>query len=406
MARHSNASIAGHSLHGQTKAELMRLHKQSLEKTLNNTLTIVDDTKITQEQQQKQRLHNKKKKKYYPWLQRDSQNQREKIGLEDKFTHHPFAVLYAIDMPFPGYGHDAPSFHWKYDAMIDSLIRNNPPSTRRSKVDETGADHEDAKANPAGPMIGHRCLTRAQRKDIKRVHVPQGVIMQYEGELVEFLNQLTMSPAIDSTDSHPSEVQVRSDAHDCSSDNNETGHEMNTEESSEPELVESGDTEESTDDDDLGSSEQQKSRWVLVHNPTDKTSSSPTASTITIESEDGNDFESSLDSKSTKTALNRPKIYLRWDIPDQFLRFVAHALSSFYGLVSFSKTALDGKRWVYVCHPTHLDAIGLLSRQKILEHVQELPMNELDLLWDNIPAHMLQESLQPETTFFEYLYPQ
>ncbi|KAG0350148.1 hypothetical protein BG005_010327 [Podila minutissima] len=78
MARHSLPPI-GHSIHGQSKAELMRLHQQSLERTINNTLTIIDEK---HEQQKQQRQHNKKKKKYYPWLQRDSQTQREKIGLE------------------------------------------------------------------------------------------------------------------------------------------------------------------------------------------------------------------------------------------------------------------------------------------------------------------------------------
>lgn len=78
MARHALPPI-GHSIHGQSKAELMRLHQQSLERTLNNTLTIIDEK---HEQQKQQRMHNKKKKKYYPWLQRDSQTQREKIGLE------------------------------------------------------------------------------------------------------------------------------------------------------------------------------------------------------------------------------------------------------------------------------------------------------------------------------------
>ncbi|KAF9305046.1 hypothetical protein BGZ74_011623 [Mortierella antarctica] len=284
------------------------------------------------------------------------------------------AVLYAVDMPFPGYGHDAPSFHWKYDAMIDSLIRNNPPSSRRSKVAE-----DDEPAN-SGPMIGHHCLSRAQRKDIKKVHVPQGIVMQYEGELVGFLDQLSLSTSTSST-------------HSDASDESETAQEDEDEENdneddmSEPELVSPSD---STDGDDQVDA---KSNWIFVQKP--KELSGTPSERVT----------SANLKKDVEVEQDRPQVYLRWDIPDQFLRFVAHALCSFYGLVSFSKTALDGKRWVYICHPTHLESIGPLSRQKTLEHVQELPMQELEQLWGKIDAKKVDNCLRPDMTFFEYLYP-
>ncbi|KAF9941602.1 hypothetical protein BGZ65_002372 [Modicella reniformis] len=180
MARHPNPALVGPSIHGQSQATLLKLHQQSLEKTINSTLTVVNnDIGISkQEQQQQQR----KKKKYYPWIQRDSLRQRNKIGQEGsrrhKFVHHPCAVLYQVDLPFPGYGQDAPSFHWKYDTVIESLINNNPPSSRRSK--SAGDFVQDIASPPSAPMIGHRLLTRAQRKDIKKVHVPKGVVLQYE----------------------------------------------------------------------------------------------------------------------------------------------------------------------------------------------------------------------------------
>lgn len=226
--------------------------------------------------------------------------------LLDKFIHHPMAVLYAVDMPFPGYGHDAPSFHWKYDAMIDSLIRNNPPSSRRSKVAE-----DDEPAN-SGPMIGHRCLSRAQRKDIKKVHVPQGIVMQYEGELVGFLDQLSLSTSTSST-------------HSDASDESETAQEDEDEENdneddmSEPELVSPSD---STDGDDQVDA---KSNWIFVQKP--KELSGTPSERVT----------SANLKKDVEVEQDRPQVYLRWDIPDQFLRFVAHALCSFYGLVSFSE---------------------------------------------------------------------
>lgn len=70
---------------------------------------------------------------------------------------------------------------------------------------------------------------------------------------------------------------------------------------------------------------------------------------------------------------------------------------------NIGKTA-DGKRWVYICHPIHLDSIGPLSRQKALEHVQELPIPELEKLWGTIDAKKV-DNLRPDMTFFEYLYP-
>lgn len=218
------------------------------------------------------------------------------------------AVLYAVDMPFPGYGHDAPSFHWKYDAMIDSLIRNNPPSSRRSKV-----ANEDDDVTTSGPMIGHRCLTRAQRKDIKKVHVPQGIVMQYEGELVGFLDQLSSSTSTSysSSDAYNSETQEEEDEDEGNDDDDD-------DDVSEPELVTPSD---STDGDDQVDAQ---SNWVFVQKPKEPS--------VAPSEQDGS---SSLE-KDVEVEQDRPQVYLRWDIPDQFLRFVAHALCSFYGLVSFS----------------------------------------------------------------------
>ncbi|KAF9193176.1 hypothetical protein BGZ50_007716 [Haplosporangium sp. Z 11] len=418
MARDTLPSFIGDSIHGQTKASLMMLHQQSLEKTIQSTLTIVDnDSAAAIQHQEQQRQHNKKKKKYYPWIQRDSQNQRNKIGQEGsrrrqrhdngkcyKFVHHPFAVLYQTDLAFPGYDHDAPSFHWKYDAMIESLIRNNPPSSRRSKP-EAESLSENAKASaPAEPLIGHRCLTRAQRKDIKKVHVPQGIVIQYEGELVNFLDQLTLSDAQDDGEQ----------TDDCDKVSLST---ISDDELDKVIVNDSG-------TDGVGD----QSNWVMVDKPTDQKSKSELATEQKLEPEPA--VEKDAPSKQEQDIGECPQIYLRWDIQDQFLRFVAHALCAFYGLVSFSKTALDGKRWVYICHPSHLDSIGQLAqpaapselesapaatvkptrplppkRQKTLEHVQELPVHELDQLWNKIEPTKVANCLRPDITFFEYLYP-
>ncbi|KAI7830179.1 hypothetical protein BC939DRAFT_301401 [Gamsiella multidivaricata] len=409
MARHPIPTLVGNSIHGQTQATLMKLHQQSLEKTINSTVTFVDNdtAAASQQNQDQQRTHNKKKKKYYPWIQRDSQNQRNKIGQEgsrrrqrhdnDKFVHHPFAVLYQVDLPFPGYDRDAPSFHWKHDATIESLISNNPPSSRRSKPVSLA---DDVPPSPTGPAIGHRLLTRAQRKDIKKVHVPQGIVMQYEGELVSFLDQLTLSE----------------DGEDESEDSQESDSDSSL---SDPVLVVAED----------GCAEIEGSSWVLVQpHMTDDVQAREQSLT---EQEPSEEIAKEVDSSaSEQQSEERPQIYLRWDIQDQFLRFVAHALCAFYGLVSFSKTAMDGKRLLYICHPAHLDSIGQLAadpatstspsgesekaapvrpklpkRQSTLEHVQELPLHVLDQLWNKVEPVKVSDCLRPDMTFFEYLYP-
>ncbi|KAF8985435.1 hypothetical protein BGZ46_004293 [Entomortierella lignicola] len=282
-----------------------------------------------------------------------------------------------VDLPFPGYDRDAPTFHWKYDAMIESLISNNPPSSRRSKA-ESELSPADQSPSPAAPMIGHRMLSRAQRKDIKKVHVPKGIVMQYEGELVDFLDQLTLSDA---------------------KDDDEGNREIEGDIPAQPE-------ESSTED----------YNWVIIHSA-DVLDSKPTLAPKVQEQE-----QESNDNK--KFMVEQPQLFLRWDIQDQFLRFVAHALCSFYGLVSFSKTSGDGKRLVYICHPTHLESIGQLTiasksettttattshkppkRQVTLEHIQELPLQELDQLWSKVEPVKVASCPRPEMTFFEYLYP-
>ncbi|KAF9954649.1 hypothetical protein BGZ70_010499 [Mortierella alpina] len=425
MARDPVPVFVGESIHGQTKATLMQLHREHLERTIQSTLTLVDnDSAAATQHQEQQRLHNKKKKKYYPWIQRDSQNQRNKIGQEGsrrrqrhdngkyKFAHHPFAVLYQVDLAFPGYDHDAPSFHWKYDAVIESMIRNNPPSSRRSNVESESSVGEAKPTSPSTPPIGHHLLTRAQRKDIKKVHVPKGVVMQYEGELVSFLDQLTLSDLEDEA---------------TGSENSDAS------EGAPSEPVELVGESESSDEDVLAEAEiEDNANWVLVKNPEvavkgaavtpgkEQEPQSASAETMaddvaTVPQGDSDDID------------EKCQIYLRWDIQDQFLRFVAHALCAFYGLVSFSKTALDGKRWVYICHPAHLDSIGQLAaspvakntprtalgssrplpgkRQKTLEQVQGLPVHELDQLWNQVQPTKVSNCLRPDMTFFEYLYP-
>ncbi|KAF9129043.1 hypothetical protein BGW39_004520 [Mortierella sp. 14UC] len=325
-----------------------------------------------------------------------------------KFVHHPFAVLYQADLAFPGYDHDAPSFHWKYDSVIESLIRNNPPSSRRSKAANAAEDKSTSEAAAAAmPQIGHRLLTRAQRKDIKKVHVPQGIVMQYEGELVNFLDQLTLS---DDDDEYESD-----DLYDEAGETTEKAEDIAVKQQQEENAV----------------SEAELANWVVVEKPVAVKASQPervAAKEVLVEKKVETPTAAAAEITDDGEDEERPQVYLRWDIQDQFLRFVAHALCAFYGLVSFSKTAKDGKRWLYICHPNHLDSIGELAtlpktpttaaaaaerpqqgprRQKTLEHVQEIAVHELELLWNRIePTKLVSKSCpRPDMTFFEYLYP-
>jgi hypothetical protein len=252
----------------------------------------------------------------------------------DKFVHHPFAVLYQSDLAFPGYGHDAPSFHWKYDSVIESLIRNNPPSSRRSKAanDATASEGKSEVVASAAPQIGHRLLTRAQRKDIKKVHVPQGIVMQYEGELVNFLDQLTLSDDYDDTESE----------------------ESNDESSIVEVLASVPAAAAETEKAEQAQGEAELTQWVVVEKPA--VVETQPAKEVLVEKKD----ETSIVTATADTAYvaaaeevrgeeedeedeERPQVYLRWDIQDQFLRFVAHALVAFYGLVSFSEYPLQIK---------------------------------------------------------------
>ncbi|KAG0048720.1 hypothetical protein BGZ83_006384 [Gryganskiella cystojenkinii] len=346
-----------------------------------------------------------------------------------KFLHHPFAVLYQVDLAFPGYGRDAPSFHWKYDAMIETLIRNNPPSSRRSKSQV----EEDSKTQQQR-LIGHRLLSRAQRKDIKKVHVPQGLVMQFEGELVNFLDQLTLS---DDEDEGKDETEQP-----ASEENDVTTNTQNNEVEKDASWVVVNKPDETT------AAETEVSAVDAVEEETTAESSTPVQQPLADDQGLREPRSSSNGSDAAATPIAESndesgplQIYLRWDIQDQFLRFVAHALCKFYGLVSFSKTAIDGKRWLYVCHPAHLDSIGQLAspetskqsspimsvssaptmaestttssrpaplkRQKTLEQVQELPVHELEQLWSQVEPCKVAVTMcpRPDMTFFEYLYP-
>ena len=241
----------------------------------------------------------------------------------DKFVHHPFAVLYQVDLAFPGYGHDAPSFHWKYDSVIESLIRNNPPSSRRSKAANATEEMSEATPSASAPQIGHRLLTRAQRKDIKKVHVPQGIVMQYEGELVSFLDQLTLSD----------------------DESEDSGDESNPAGALTPVAAAPAATETENAEDAM--TEAELSNWVVVEKPA--AVETQLTKEVLVEKKNETAVPAVTASEEQKAEdEERLQVYLRWDIQDQFLRFVAHALVAFYGLVSFSKYPYGSRLYNFV----------------------------------------------------------
>jgi hypothetical protein len=136
--------------------------------------------------------------------------------------------------------------------------------------------------------------------------------MQYEGELVNFLDQLTLS---DDDDEYESEADKVAE---------------NSENVKEEENV---------------TSEAELASWVVIEKPVGVETSQPetvAVKEVLVEKKE----EKSATVVAAATAVcaevedndeERPQVYLRWDIQDQFLRFVAHALCAFYGLVSFSK---------------------------------------------------------------------
>ncbi|KAG0236264.1 hypothetical protein BGW41_000525 [Actinomortierella wolfii] len=454
----SHPTLVGHSVHGLDRQTVLQLHQQALERTIQSSLTLIDDS---DQKPHKRNFHNKKKKKYYPWIQRDSLARRERIGNPDKFVDHPCAVLYHVDLAFPGYGHDAPSFHWKYDAVMDALLTRSSSSQQHLHRSLGDAGDQDSweralaqRRERERQMAGHHRLTRAQRKDIKKVHVPQGIVKRYEGELVDFLDQLSLASAHDTSSSVATTVDSATTSITTSATATITATATTTTTTEimedKAEKHEDGEREPSRAESVNNVGETQPSQTAAA-NTTNKTCS-PSTPTLT-------GTTPSTEQHSTS------RVYLRWEIQDRFLRFVAHALCSFYGMVSFTKTCKEGKQWMYVCHPEHLDSLSkattvsllpdngtpssttkksqrtaatndeeddqlmsVLSKLslsgtssssssskrsgtghqqlKSLDRIETMPLSELDRLWPTIAGCKVKSCLaRPETTFFEYLFP-
>ncbi|CAO3633645.1 unnamed protein product [Cunninghamella blakesleeana] len=147
------------------------------------------------------RSFKKKKKKH--WGQRDSLARRNKllIGKEgsrrrqrwdnNQFNNHPCAILYEDDLYLPGYPHmdtfwTNPDVVWLieesdfYDDNGDLIMNEfdiyiSPSSTTTTT---TTTHHSDN-----GIFIPHHI-----RQDLKKQKIPQGMILHYEQQLIDNIN--------------------------------------------------------------------------------------------------------------------------------------------------------------------------------------------------------------------------
>ncbi|KAF7721101.1 hypothetical protein EC973_005402 [Apophysomyces ossiformis] len=58
--------------------------------------------------------------------------------------------------------------------------------------------------------------------------------------------------------------------------------------------------------------------------------------------------------RTASQSWHKEEMYLLWDIPDSFSRWIVHTMCQYYGLYSFSQTTMDDRRLTFVCHPAHV----------------------------------------------------
>ncbi|KAI9301080.1 hypothetical protein BJ944DRAFT_272017 [Cunninghamella echinulata] len=139
-----------------------------------------------------------KKKKKKHWGQRDSLARRNKllVGKEgsrrrqrwnnNQFNDHPYAVLYEDDLCIPGYPQvDA---FWTHPDVILLMDESD-------YYDENGdfiMNELDLYISSSSPSNlkdnNHINIPHHVRQDLKKQHIPQGVVFHYEQQLINFIN--------------------------------------------------------------------------------------------------------------------------------------------------------------------------------------------------------------------------
>ncbi|ORX96013.1 hypothetical protein K493DRAFT_314734 [Basidiobolus meristosporus CBS 931.73] len=135
------------------------------------------------------RVPREGKKKIY--FQRDSLKTRESRGKEgsrrrnrydnDHFTYLPHAVLNPKDMIPPGYPAQAPHFHFKYDQAMEQLLQHKfAHDTDLRATEKPCTNYPETQS----------FIDRSIRRELRKAHVSQGIVEQYEGQIKEFVEQI------------------------------------------------------------------------------------------------------------------------------------------------------------------------------------------------------------------------
>ncbi|KAI8384382.1 uncharacterized protein BYT42DRAFT_612086 [Radiomyces spectabilis] len=130
---------------------------------------------------------SKKKKRFVPQRESLARRNRLLVGKEgsrrrqrwdnNNFSDHPFAVLHPDDLRPPGYSHQRPSFHWTDEDAAVIL---------EAEYEFWDENHPDLNGACTAP------LTRSVRQDLKKMHIPKGLVIFYENQLLDFMQQMQM----------------------------------------------------------------------------------------------------------------------------------------------------------------------------------------------------------------------
>ncbi|KAJ2958444.1 hypothetical protein NQZ79_g6016 [Umbelopsis isabellina] len=140
-----------------------------------------------QDHSQASALAQERKKRF--WLERDSLTKRNQllVGKEgsrrrqrwdnNNFTDHPFAKLNPADLRPPGYA-ERPKFHWTDDEAIANVTSDDIDRACRSLELPPFSHTEDP--HP---------LQRSVRHDLKKSHIPQGLVAFYDEQIRQFMER-------------------------------------------------------------------------------------------------------------------------------------------------------------------------------------------------------------------------
>lgn len=101
------------------------------------------------------------------------------LPLLDNFTDHPFAKLNPADLRPPGYA-DRPKFHWTDDEAVANVTSDDIDRLCLSQV----AIYSNTEPPPS--------LQRSVRYDLKKSHIPEGLVAFYDEQIRQFMERSTI----------------------------------------------------------------------------------------------------------------------------------------------------------------------------------------------------------------------